>query len=87
MNGPTVKCTVNHNKPGAKKKGGGQLWVIKKLLTLKMHVFTASHTHSDPKEPGDDFLFFTASDKKTKKPKNKKTPKKSNPNGIAEPLL
>lgn len=47
MNGPTVKCTVNHNKPGAKKRGGGQLWVIKKLLTLKTHVFTASHTHSD----------------------------------------
>lgn len=74
MNGPTVKCTVNHNKPGAKKRGGGQLWVIKKLLTLKTHVFTASHTHSDQAM----IFFFTASDKKTQKP---------NPKGIAEPLL
>lgn len=34
MNGPTVKCTMNHSWPGVKKKKN-QLWVIKKLLTFK----------------------------------------------------
>lgn len=35
MNGPTVKCTVNHNKPGAKKRGGGSAVGYKEVINFK----------------------------------------------------
>lgn len=69
MNGPTVKCTVNHNKPGAKKRGGGSAVGYKEVINFKNAcIYCFSYTLW----PGNDFFFLQPVTKKPKKPKKKK---------------